>query len=191
MKVGDNVRIIDDPDDNHEVGDEGYITIEKPGVYCTFVVYVNGHRGLYNAEDLELLESSQTKGAAKNNLVDGKPDYSLIPKSFMDALSNCLGAGALKYLRDNYRAGHTSNTLTAAAARHLKAIEAGEDVDQDTTARLRDGCTDIKGNFNEGLGSSSPDVLHWACVAACALMAIEQQRLGTHIDDRWKEDDDR
>jgi hypothetical protein len=125
-------------------------------------------------------------GAAKNATLDGKPDYSLIPKSFMDAVAYVMMSGQLKYLRENYRQGHSSNTLTAAATRHLKLIESGEDIDKDTTERLKNGCIDIAGQFNQGIGPTSPDVLHWACVAAGALMAIEQIELGTHKDDRYK-----
>ena len=112
--------------------------------------------------------------AMKNDRADVKPDYSLIPKSFMDAVSYCMMSGIVKYARDNFRLGHTSNQLTAAATRHLKCIESGEDVDLDTTTRLKDAT-----------GGKSPDILHWANVAACALMAIEQIRLDTHKDDRW------
>ena len=125
------------------------------------------------------------KVAAKGIATDCKPDYSLIPKSFMDAVSYVMMAGQFKYLRDNYKKGHTSNQLTAAAGRHLKLIEQGEDVDLDTTKRLREGCTNIEGVFSPGYGDNSPEVLHWACVAASALMAMEQIRLGTHIDDRY------
>ena len=107
--------------------------------------------------------------ASKNNVKDCKPDYSIIPKSFMDAVSYCLMSGALKYGRDNYKLGHESNTLTAAACRHLKLIEEGEIFDQDTTDRLVEAC-----------GDKSLKIFHWANVAASACMAIEQIKLGTH-----------
>jgi len=132
-------------------------------------------------------DARKAETAAKNAGIDCKPDYSLIPESFMDQLAYVLMAGQLKYKRDNYRKGHTSNQLTSAAGRHLKKIDSGEDIDTDTTARLRDGCTDIDGVFHEGFGDKSKQIYHWACVGACALKAIEQIRLGTHIDDRYKE----
>lgn len=133
-------------------------------------------------------EKEQVKDSAAKNagVVDCKPDYSLIPRAFMDQLAFVMMAGMFKYKRDNYRKGHTSNQLTAAAGRHLKAIESGEDIDVDTTARLRDGCTDIEGVFHKGYGDKAPTIYHWACVAACALMAIVQIAAGVHIDDRYK-----
>lgn len=118
-----------------------------------------------------------------------KPDYSLIPKSFMDQMAAVMLAGLYKYLRNNYRKGHSSNELTAAVVRHAKEIESGADIDQDTTQRLIDGCYDLNGDWHSGFGESAPKVLHWACIAASALMAIEQIRLGTHRDDRWREGD--
>jgi len=107
--------------------------------------------------------------ADKNDVKDCKPDYSLIPKSLMDALSYCLMAGAIKYGRDNYKKGHESNTLTSAAGRHLKQIEEGEMFDKDTTDRLI-----------AEYGDQAPQIYHWANVAASACMAIEQITLGTH-----------
>ena len=105
--------------------------------------------------------------ADKNDVKDHKPDYSLIPKSFMDQVSYCMCAGSIKYGRDNYRKGHTYNQLTAAAVRHIKCLEAGEDRDEDTSSRM------------------GVDISHWANVACCALMAIEQIRLNTIKDDRY------
>jgi hypothetical protein len=104
----------------------------------------------------------------------------------MDQVAFCMMAGQMKYLRDNYRKGHASNQLTSAAGRHVKLIEGGEDIDADTTRRLCDGCKDINGDWHDGYGDKAPMIYHWACVAACALMAIEQINLGTHVDDRWR-----
>ena len=115
--------------------------------------------------------------ACKNDVKDCKPDYSLIPKSFMDQVAYVMMAGAVKYARDNHRNGHTSNQLTSAAGRHLKLIETNEDIDKDTTERLK-----------SVYGENAPGILHWACVAASALMAIEQIHLGTHKDDRFKKE---
>ncbi len=138
-----------------------------------------------NDHEIDVPKITPVRGA-KNATIDCKPDYSLIPESFMDQVAYALMAGQMKYLRDNYRKGHTSNQLTSAAGRHLKKIEKGEDIDADTTARLRDGCTDLEGKFNKGYGDKAKQVYHWACVAASALMALEQIELGTHIDDRFK-----
>jgi hypothetical protein len=76
--------------------------------------------------------------ASKNDQVDNKPDYSLLPKVFMDQVSYCMMAGAEKYGRYNYTKGHNINQLLAASGRHLKAIQEGEDVDQDTTDRVNE-----------------------------------------------------
>ncbi len=97
----------------------------------------------------------------------GKPDHSLIPKIFMDQLAYAMMSGEIVYGRFNYCEGHKLTSLTAAASRHLKAIEDGEDIDKDCTDRV-------------GL-----DVYHAACVAANMLMIIHQQELGTSIDDRF------
>lgn len=97
-----------------------------------------------------------------------KPDYSYIPRVFMDQLSYCMMAGAKKYGRGNYLDGYSMNELTAAATRHLKLMEEGEDIDQDCTERL------------------GKPVTHAACVAASMLMLLHMQQYGTLIDDRIK-----
>jgi hypothetical protein len=89
----------------------------------------------------------------------------------MDQIAYTMMAGAQKYGRYNYTLGHNITQLTAAATRHLKLIESGEDVDKDCTERL---------------GAPGIEILHWACVAASALMAIHQLELGTAKDDRYK-----
>ena len=106
--------------------------------------------------------------ADKNDKQDLKPDYSLIPKSFMDGVAYSMMAGELKYGRNNYTEGHKITQLTAAATRHLKQIEAGELVDEDTSDRLQ------------------REVTHMGCVAASMLMLIHQLELGTSVDDRFK-----
>lgn len=113
--------------------------------------------------------------AKKDDKKDVKPDYSLIPKALMDQLAFVMMAGETKYGRYNYCRGHKANQLTAAATRHIKQIESGEDIDRDTTNHLK-----------ERFGDNAPEVFHWACVAASALMAIHQMELGTHVDDRFK-----
>ena len=104
--------------------------------------------------------------ARKNDKSDRKPDYSYLPKVFMDQVSYCMEAGATKYGRNNYQKGHKLLQLTAAASRHIKLIEEGEDIDKDTSERI------------------GVDIHHWACVAANALMALHQLKLGTLDDNR-------
>lgn len=95
-----------------------------------------------------------------------KPDYSLIPKVFMDEVARCMMAGAVKYQRHQYLKGHKATQLIAAAERHLKELQEGEDVDLDSSERL--------GQY----------VLHAAAVAANMLMYIHEDDEGTLIDDR-------
>lgn len=106
--------------------------------------------------------------ADKNDKKDRKPDYSLIPRALLDHLAYAMMAGEEKYGRYNYTKGHRISQLTAAAVRHLKAIESGEDYDADTSDRI-------------GLS-----VHHAGNVAACMLMLLHQQELGTLVDDRFK-----
>ena len=70
----------------------------------------------------------QITAAKKDNLKDNKPDYSLLPKIFCDQVSYCMMGGEQKYGRFDYLNGHKLTELTAAAMRHLKARESGEDV---------------------------------------------------------------
>lgn len=106
--------------------------------------------------------------ASKNDKQDNKPDYSLLPKVFMDQTSFVMMAGAEKYGRYNYTKGHDISQLIAAAERHLKCIQDGEDIDKD--------CSDRVG----------VDVHHAANVAANMLMLLHQRELGTLTDDRFK-----
>ena len=105
--------------------------------------------------------------ADKNDSKDNKPDYSLMPKVFMDQVSYCMMAGAQKYGRYNYTKGHKYSQLIAAAERHLKCLQDGEDIDQDTSTRVQTPIT------------------HAACVAANMLMLIHQDSIGTIEDDRF------
>lgn len=90
----------------------------------------------------------------------GKPDYSLLPKVFCDQVAYVMMYGATKYGAGNYLKGHRLTQLTAAAGRHLKELEEGNDVDEET------GLT------------------HAAQVCANMLMLMHQQQIGTLKDDR-------
>ena len=122
-------------------------------------------------------------GADKNNRVDAKPDHSLILPSFVDQLAYCMMAGEIKYGTFNFLKGHTVRQLTAATSRHLKRIEAGEDIDEDTTRILEHGYTRPNGTFIPGIGKRIP-ITHNACIAANQLMMIAQREAGTLTDDR-------
>jgi len=49
----------------------------------------------------------------------GKPDYSILEKSFLDSVSYVLMHGEKKYGRDNWKKGLEFNRLFAACCRHL------------------------------------------------------------------------
>jgi len=105
--------------------------------------------------------------ASKNDKLDRKPDYSLIPKIFLDQLAYAMMAGEDKYGRFNYTKGHKLSQLTAAAVRHIKCLEDGDDFDNDCSERV------------------GVSVHHASNVAACMLMLLHQRELGTLMDDRF------
>lgn len=129
------------------------------------------------------MQKGNIMGADKNNKVDAKPDHSLILPSFVDQLAYCMMAGEIKYGTFNFLKGHTVRQLTAATSRHLKRIEAGEDIDEDTTHILEHGYTRPNGTFIPGIGKRIP-ITHNACIAANQLMMIAQREVGTLTDDR-------
>lgn len=112
--------------------------------------------------------------ASKNDKKDCKPDYSLLPRAFLDQVAYSMMAGEIKYGTFNYLLGHDIRQLTSAAARHLKAIEAGEDLDLDTSRRV-----------SEKYGVEV-QITHAACVAANMLMLLDQAAHGTLRDNRYK-----
>jgi len=109
--------------------------------------------------------------AKKNDVLDKKPDLSLLPKIFKEQVAYGMMAGAQKYGRNNYLEGHSINQLIAAAERHLDAIKDGEDIDQDTTDRVE------------------RTVYHAALVCTNMLMLLHQQQVGTLKDDRFYKED--
>ena len=188
FKVGDRVKVLSSTEldgsqhiSQYSVGKEGRIT----EVYLNHEFpYEIDHYTCFHMGDLKLIEELQT-GASKNDKLDAKPDLSLLPKSFNDQVAYCMMAGAMKYERGNYKKGHEITQLVSAVGRHVDLIKEGEDYDKDTSDRLKDGCTSIvSGIFTEGMGDNAPKILHWANIAACALMAIEQIKLGTIKDNR-------
>ena len=111
--------------------------------------------------------------ASKDDVLDNKPDYALLPKVFLDQVSYAMMAGEKKYGRYNYTKGHKLTQLTAAAMRHLKAIEDNEDLDKDCSERIK------------------ADIHHAACVCSNMLMLLHQKELDTLEDDRFKPEDHR
>ena len=129
--------------------------------------------------------TSEEVGAAKNDKKDCKADISLISYELMKGCSYAMMAGELKYERHNYKKGHKLTQLINAAIRHLKEYEGGNNIDDDCTDRLRDGCVSVvTGKFNSGYGEAAPDVSHLDCAIANLNMIKEQILLKTLIDDR-------
>lgn len=111
---------------------------------------------------------SDVMGASKNDKLDGKPDYSLLPEVFLTQVARAMMAGQVKYGKFNYLKGHNICQLTSAIQRHAKAIEKGEWWDEDTSKRL------------------GQKVSHLACISASCLMALHQDEEGTLKDDTYK-----
>lgn len=65
----------------------------------------------------------------------GKPDYSMIEKSFMDEVSKVMMYGKEKYGRNNWKKGLEWNRLFAAACRHL--FQAKDESKLDDESKLR------------------------------------------------------
>jgi hypothetical protein len=107
--------------------------------------------------------------ALKNDSADRKSAIEFVHPKLIEGVGNALRAGELKYAAWNFVKGHGRLQLCAAMMRHLLKMMAGEDVDEDCTARL--GRT----------------VYHWDCLLACVNMFIYQRELGTLIEDSPQE----
>lgn len=101
--------------------------------------------------------------ASKND--QAKADLSLIPLVAMEAAARALMVGEKKYGRYNYYKGHQASQLIAAMERHAKAWMEGEENDP------------VDGQP------------HLGSVIACAAMLLQQQKLGTLKDNRYKPED--
>ncbi len=98
--------------------------------------------------------------AAKND--QQKADLSLIPAIALEAAAKAFQVGEKKYGRYNFYKGHQASQLIAAAMRHLIAWMEGEEFDP------------VDGQP------------HMGSVIACAAMLLQQQKLGTLKDNRYK-----
>lgn len=61
-----------------------------------------------------------------------KPDMTLVSRVFVEGVAKCMMFGANKYGRHNYLKGMQLTRLLAAAQRHIKAFEDGENIDSDS-----------------------------------------------------------
>lgn len=62
----------------------------------------------------------------------GKPDLTLVDRVAEEGMVRVLMFGEGKYGRDNWRQGFMWNRLIAAAMRHLRAFQEGEDLDPES-----------------------------------------------------------
>ena len=62
----------------------------------------------------------------------GKPDLTMVSRTFVEQVAKVMMFGATKYGRDNYLEGMSVLRLLAAAQRHIKAFEDGEDTDPES-----------------------------------------------------------
>ncbi len=175
FKVGDQFEVIYN---DHRTFAQGEIVVAED-VDSYNGVKFEGDKGYWGIcpgwfKPLEGKLVEPSKGAAKDNKKDCKPDYALLPKAFMDQVAFVMMAGEAKYGRFNYCLGHEITQITAAQCRHAKLIEQGEDIDWDTTSKLRN------------IYPNAPEITHLACIAAGSLMALHQKELGTLKDERYK-----
>jgi hypothetical protein len=109
--------------------------------------------------------------AKKDHVRDCKPPLKYLHPEFMTGTAFGMLAGELKYDAWNFLKGHDRQDLIDGAIRHLLAARMGEDIDQDTTARLV-----------EKYENKAPQIKHlW--LAACNInMMLWQEAYGTARD---------
>jgi len=95
-----------------------------------------------------------------------KPRTDLIDSYAMTELAKVLTFGAQKYAPHNWRSGINVSRLIAAASRHLLALNAGEDVDEET-----------------GLS-------HAAHAMCCCMFLVWTLKYKPEYDDRWRPEPD-
>lgn len=167
FKVGDIVQCIDDENLpghlNAHLKKGDYYTVSTVngsdwiGIY-TFSIPLRSDR--FQLVEDQLVRLVSTSVASKDD--SAKVDLALIPQIALTEMARAFMVGEIKYGRYNYCKGHKSSKLVAAAMRHLKAWDDGEDY--------------CPKDLQNHLGS----------VMACCAMILRQIELGTHIDDRYK-----
>ncbi len=98
--------------------------------------------------------------ALKND--QSKADLSLIPKVALEAAARAFQVGEAKYGRYNFYKGHKASQLIAAMMRHASAWMEGEE--------------------NDAIDGQP----HLGSVIATAAMLLQQQKLGTLQDNRYR-----
>jgi hypothetical protein len=105
-------------------------------------------------------DNLQQLAASKNDTE--KADFSLIPQVALEAAARAFMVGEKKYNRYNFYKGHKASQLIAALMRHATAWMEGEETDP------------VDGQH------------HLGSVIACAAMILQQQKLNTLKDNRYK-----
>lgn len=78
-------------------------------------------------------EVDQIVAAAKGTKFDtGKPDLTLLPRSFKEGVAQALMYGAKKYGRANFKQGLEVTRVLAGIDRHLTAFNDGENMDPES-----------------------------------------------------------
>jgi len=74
--------------------------------------------------------------ATKNDLVEGKPDLSLLPLDILEEVARAYEYGLVKYQRNDWRGGFETHRSIAAALRHISAWnDQGEKYDKEAFER--------------------------------------------------------
>ena len=68
--------------------------------------------------------------AAKHDA--GKPQLSLVPQEAVELIAQAMSYGAIKYGRNNFKAGHQWSRCLDAALRHLYALAHGQPIDPES-----------------------------------------------------------
>lgn len=92
----------------------------------------------------------------------GKPRMDLLDSYALGELAKVLTFGAQKYSAHNWRSGIQISRLLAAALRHLNALNAGQDCDEETGLQ------------------------HAAHAMCCTMFIIWTLKHRPELDDRWK-----
>ncbi len=143
------------------LGRQAYEVIAGNAIWNVYADEINVNWRKINSANLPgQLHMYNPPSASKND--NEKADLSLIPAVALEAAARAFMVGEKKYNRYNFYKGHKASQLVAALMRHTTAWMEGEERDP------------VDGQ------------LHLGSVIACAAMILQQQKLGTLKDNRYK-----
>lgn len=96
---------------------------------------------------------------------DKKPPMDLLSPKAMTEIAKVMGFGAVKYNKNNWKAGIEWSRIIGAALRHIEAFNDGQDKDPET-----------------GLS-------HIAHASCCLMFLLEYEQTHPELDDRYKPGD--